>query len=36
MFILLFLACILPAQTTSDDTNKHSTSVDDTAEVAPG
>jgi hypothetical protein len=36
MLILLILACILPTQTTRDDTNKHSTSVDDTAEEAPG
>lgn len=34
MLILLFLACILPTQTTRDDTAKHSGSVDE-APTAP-
>lgn len=35
MFILFFLACVLPTQTTSDDTNKHSGSGYDESAEAP-
>ena len=35
MFLLFFLACVLPTQSTSDDTNKHSTSLEEPAAEEP-
>ena len=29
MLLLFFLACVVPTQSTGDDTNKHSGSIDD-------